>query len=147
MNTEQHGITWIHSHDAASLLGIGLPTIYSLISVTRRKGNGHFFKKDGRDTYINMEFVDMRINRSYHGLKPELENLYFEALEIYGNDYQIAKLITPIIGTKVQAVYMRLREFKFTTKKTASEMLAALDQIVKEHYVKTNQTSAQVPWR
>jgi len=117
--------------EAAEYLNLSLNTIYSEITRKRRAGKNYLFKKDGHFTLVDVNNFKNNDKNADEAARKIVEDLYFKALQKFGNDYAIAVKLSPVIGIGVRAVYMRLREFTFTTKRVTNQMKFALETILK----------------
>lgn len=115
---------------AAEYLGISPESLRSEISRKRRLGQGYLFKKELGRVLIDVAHYRDNPNYADKSVIEKIEQLYFEAIELYGNDFRLAKFIGPLIGINVHTAYMRLRDFRFKTTRTAGEMKMALEAAI-----------------
>lgn len=118
---------WLSPKEYAERFGTKIDTVHTLISMNRDK-YPQYFKKVGRGTHIAEAY------RYHHfaseELRMEVETLYFKALEKFGRDYRISRLIAEEFDIKIDTVNMRFFDFKFGTRKVAEEAREHLQYVL-----------------
>ena len=125
---------FLPADEAVSFLGITRKSLSIQICRKRKLGLGHLFKKDGRYVLVDVTHFRDHDHKNYAPAAEieKIELLYFKAVELYGNDFRLAKFIGPIIGVNVHTAYKRLRYFRFKTKRVAGEMRMALQAAIEK---------------